>query len=37
MQKKLTDPASKAQPVPTRTHTPAHARQKATRAQAMKM
>jgi len=37
MEKKLTEPASKAQPVPAKTHTPAHARQKATRAQAMKM
>ena len=37
MQKKLTDPASKAQPVPARTQTPAHAKLKATRAQAMKM
>lgn len=37
MLKKLTAPAIKAQPVPARTHTPAHAKEKATRAQAMKM
>ena len=37
MQKKLSDPASKAQPVPASTQTPLHAKQKATTAQAMKI
>lgn len=37
MQKKLSDPASKAQPVPASIQTPVHAKQKAIIAQAMKI
>ena len=37
MQKKLSDPASNAQPVPASIQTPLHAKQKATTALAMKI